>query len=283
MKEQKIFKQDEYVEVYQELNKPEVIYKKYLVDYNRYRDTEDLKEIRDKLMAMKRRKEWPEFLIKPQKVGRLNKYSLKVEYPFIEGYDLKQFTRKNNLDLKTCAKFIRNLEEKIYSEKDFVFPDIANPGNIIVNKKENSNEIDFKVIDVDGVQFDNYPSVNISALISPSFTDGLGLNKCEEDEKYNKQLDIRSIYAIFYYIMNGEDYFYPIILERKNLTEYEEILRMLNIPETSSLYEKTMLTLDETLPNKAIVDSLFELIDSGYEFETYCADSFGFHHRLIKK
>ena len=241
--QRQFFKKEPQIQVYRDMSNPETILKKYMIDYNFYRSTEDLFEIREKLMAIKHCKCWPDFIIKPSKINRLNKYSFIVEYPFVEGVTLDTFLKSNDIDLLTCARFIKSLEEKVMSATDFVFPDIA-------NKKENAR----------------------------------GMKKCLTiDSKYNKQLDIRSMYAIFYRIMNSDDFFYPVLAERSKISEYENILDSMNIPIGGTLYNQTFDTLDDNKPNKLISDSLFELVDDGYELETYNENCYGYQHRLIKK
>ena len=284
--QRKYFKNESQIQVYQDLENPDSIFKKYMVDYNTYFKTEDLKKVRQKLMAIKQSKNWPEFVIKPRKVYRLNKYSFLVEYPFIEGKTLYNYIKENDIDLLTCAKFIRSLEEKVMRAQDFVFPDIANNANIMI-KPNQEGDLQFSVIDPDDIQFGEYTSSYASALVCPiygSFKESFGIEKClDENNDYNKQLDIRGMYGLFYSMLNGEDYFYPILFERKNLKEYIETLRILNIPIGSSLYERSMGTVSNEKPNELISDALFELIDDGYEFKTYGYDKQGYKHNLVKK
>ena len=282
----RIFKQEDFINVYQTVDSPDIVYKEHMFVSNRIATIEELKEKRKKLLAMKNRKEWPEFLIRPNVVERFNKYSFTAGYPFVKGADLKTYLSLKDVDLHTCAKFIKKVEDNIYKEKDFVFPDLANRGNIIILQNENTDDIDFKLIDSDDVQFDGYGGTYISCLIYPCFFEDeliKGIKKCRDGDMYNKQLDIRSIYALLYCMLNGYDLFYPCFVERKSTNDYEKILNELNIPTNSSLYEKTMKTIDEKKPNEAIGDSLYELIECGYELETYDIDCFGYKHRLIKK
>lgn len=283
MKEVRYLKRDDIVDVFQTSERLGIVFKKYLVDGHFNKDAEDLRIIRNKLMAIKRRRKWPEFLIKPAEVGRLNKYSLTAEFPFVPGCDLKDYVKGNDIDLETSALFLDNLEKAIYAEEDFVFPDIANLGNIRVLPDSEGQFINFKVIDLEGIQFDEYSADAVSALTIPVMSEGHGVEKCRDGEKFNKQLDMRSMYALFYGLMNGEDWFYPPFMERANFSEYENVLKMLNVPENSKLYENSMNTLDESVPNEPISESLTELIEDGYSFETYGLNRHGYQHRLIKK
>ena len=162
----------------------------------------------------------------------------------------------------------------------FVFPDIANGGNIIVQKK--NGQITYRAIDSDDVAFDDYYCTGFSRKMSGELlADGkyaLGVNKCFDDNtrEYlypNKQLDIRSLYALLYLIMcnnskrlGNKDSFYPFT-RPKDEEEYQEFLDDLNIPQGSSLYQKTLTTLSDEEPNIPIEDSLLELAELGYEFD----------------
>lgn len=279
----KIYKDEYNVKVFQLEKEPDYIYKQYLLDYDVYDTIDALREKRKKMIAMKNRKEWPAFLIRPNEVGRLNKESFKVKFPYIDGMILRKLVATYDIDIVTCAKLIKKMEESIYAQKDIVFPDLANPGNVML-LLDNMEITSFKLIDADDVQFDCYVSNVQSSLLGSSFdiSQIRGIKKCKNGVLYNKQLDIRSMYALLYYIMNVEDYFYPIFIERNSITEYEKLLHTINIPENSALYEKTMNTLDENKPNEPIGDSLLELIDEGYSFESYFSAPNFKCHRLRK-
>lgn len=99
----------------------------------------------------------------------------------------------------------------------------------------------------------------------------LGVNKCFDDNtrEYlypNKQLDIRSIYALLYLIMDSKRNFYPYDSNEK-MRKYMYYLDRLNIPQGSDLYKKFLITLSEDEPSQIIGDSLYELIDDGYSFK----------------
>ena len=93
-----------------------------------------------------------------------------------------------------------------------------------------------------------------------------GLNKCIEAWIPNKQLDIRSIYALLYLIMDSKRNFYPHDSNEK-MQKYMYYLDRLNIPQGSDLYKKFLITLSEDEPSQIIGDSLYELIDDGYSFK----------------
>ena len=190
--------------------------------------------------------------------------SFKAYYPFISGFRLDEYLRSNNINLSTCANFISDLEEKIMQAEDFVFPDIATPSNtiIILPRKSNqckSDQLLFWVIDPDDIQFGQYGcqrtptrlGVVLSGKIPPR-----GVKKCFNDvifdgyskEVANKQLDLRSMYSIFYDMMNGEQHFYPQKYER-TMEEYHELLRSFNVPIGSPLYENSLATLSDDIPN----------------------------------
>lgn len=279
----KVYRYNNNICVYKTDDNPEMIYKDYMYVSDSYQTIDELKTQRKKLLSMKKREEWPGFLVRPTIVEKFNKDKFTVGYPFINGIPLLRFLRLNNIDIKTCANFIKNMEKSVINEEKFVFPDIANPGNIIVLSNKNDN-ISFKVVDPDDVQFDGYISNKVSSLVSPIFEPlSSGMNKCVSGNIYNKQLDLRSMYALLYFIFNGGDFFYPILRERKNLGQYEQVLKSFNIPENSSLYEKSMNTLDEKKINEPIGDSIFELIERGYEFEISDYSEYGYCHCLVKK
>ena len=279
-----ILKSSSSVEVYQNLDDFDVVYKKYCIDYDTYRTREELKTHRQKLMSIKKCSNWPDFVIKPKEVLKLNQRSFVVSFPFIDGTRLDDYLLVHNIDLLTCAKFISNLERDIMSQKDFVFPDIANCGNILI--LSNDNEMKYFIIDPDAIQFDGYKCTQAAALLSVYNFDGQlvhGLAKCFDDEyTANKQLDIRSIYSLFYLLLNGKDYFYPI-LDEKCMEDYIGLLTYYNIPKGSSLYKNSLSTLSDDEPSKLISDSLYELIDAGYDFEIYDKNYAGNQYRLTKK
>ena len=275
------FKQGDYVTVYRDLDNPSVVLKKYDVcDWK----IKEYQQQREKLIAMRRKKNWPNFVIRPIKVGKINVCSMVIKYPFIEGIELEKYLQDNDMDLLTCAKLLQKIEKNVMSLKDMVFLDLANTKNIMLLNKD--NDMDFFLIDSDDIQLKGYPSDSISGLVAPYWEDldnVMGMKKCLNGDYMTKELDIRSIYALFYAIMNGKQLFYPELFERENLNEYEKILHLLKIPENSTLYRRTMQTLMDDVPNELMGDALFELIDNGYSFETYDKNNWGYKHRLVRK
>lgn len=283
-KQIKFYKSERHVQVYTDLDYADSIFKKYLIDYDIHRSREELKEIRKKLMAIKHCQHWPEFVIKPKSISRLNAQSFTAEFPFIEGIVLDEYLLKHDMSLLTCAQFISSLEKSIMDEKNFIFPDIANVGNIMILPQQDG-KLHFRVIDPDGIQFDGYGYSQGAAAVGLLWDGSMarGLEKCfDERGNANKQLDIRSMYSLFYIIMNGEDCFYPIFSE-KAMDEYLGLLNSLNVPSGSSLYQSSLETLSDDEPNREISSSLFELIDAGYEFEIYNQNSLGNQYRLTRK
>ena len=277
-----VFKDESSMYVFQKQDELDNIYKRYLLDNSVFKSKEDLEVIRKKLLQMKKRKHWPSFLLRPNYVGRMNKYSFTTKLPYIEGQTLDQYIETHNLDLRTISMFIKRLEDDILSEKDFVFPDIATSANIMIRDMDN---LSYMIIDPDDVQFDSQTSRCISGLVKPLYCSDKqqiqGIDKCfKSDGTLNKQLDIRSMYALFYYMMDSWHYFYPVFCGRDKLSDYEEILVKSNIPENSSLYEKSMRTLDEVKDNQRIGDSLIELVEEGYELTPVIR---GQRRKLIKR
>ena len=269
----KVYKEEDYIVIYQKLLKPEFIYKKYRYDNDFFESFEELESMRERMIAIQNDDNWPKFTIKPTHISPLYEPSFYqrefiVEFPFIDGISLKDYLAINNLDFKTCIQFISSLEKRILNEKNKVFLDVANPNNIMLLPDEN----EYVLIDPDDIQFDKYPSNGCARLLGtrPIFSEtndfSCGIKKCLIDDKnVNKQMDIRSMYALFYYILHRE-YFYPSIFE-KDKNEYIEDLKKYNVPEGSLLYKNTMFTLSEDEENKPISDALYELLDMGYEFE----------------
>ena len=278
----KIFKNEGDVLVYLNPAYPGEICKKYNLEYTDKQSQKELHDRRIKSIDIKNDPNWPSFVIKPTNIGKMNKECFTVRYPFIEGDTITDYIKNNDVSLEECAILFKNLEEKLISAKDYVFTDIGNPNNIII---QDSN-FNFTVIDPDNILFKNYKDAAISNIVVPIFIDEsevYGLRKCKRYNKYTKQLELRSLYALFYYIINGYDRFYPFLFERDSLIEYGKVLSDLNIPESSELYRKSMQTLHRNKPNESIGDSIYELLREGYEFETYDKDYNGYKHILVKK
>lgn len=284
--ESRIFKDDECTTVYQLFDMPDSVFKKYHIDYDAFRDREDLEVMRNKLQAIKNCENWPEFVIKPKKIYPLYKTTFKAEFPFIEGETLAEYQINHQLSFKQCVDFICDLEKKILSHKKFVFPDIANTKNIIMLPQNEDEKPDFFLVDPDDIQFKNYRSVKSSSFIAPIFDkreDIRGLDKCLYiNNKYNKQIDIRSIYALFYIILNNTDWFYPLFVEMP-MKRYFGLLDEMGIPKGCQLYLKSILTLDNEEPNAPISEALLELVDDGYDFETIDKNNYGYSYRLVRK
>lgn len=284
--ESKIFKDDECTTVYQLFDMPDSVFKKYHIDYNTFRDREDLEAMRNKLQAIKNCENWPEFVIKPKKIYPLYKTTFKAEFPFIKGETLAEYQINHQLSFKQCVDFICDLEKKILSHKKFVFPDIANTNNIIIKPQDEDDKLGFVLIDPDDIQFNNYRSIKSSSYIAPVYSeleDTRGLQKClYKNYKFNKQLDIRSMYALFYLILNGKDLFYPLFVEMP-MRRYFDLLDNMGIPRCTQLYINSLMTLDDEEMNPPISDALLELVDDGYEFEVYDKDSYGYSYRIVRK
>lgn len=278
----KILKNTDEVFVYLNPAYPGEICKKYNLVKTDKISKKELYDRRIKSIDIKNDDNWPEFIIKPTNVGKMNKECFTVRYPFIAGDTITDYIKNNDISLEECAILLKKIEEKLASAEDYIVTDIGNPNNIII---QDSN-LDFKIIDPDNILFKNYKDAAISNVVAPSFADEssvYGLRKCRRYSKYTKQLELRSMYALLYFMMNGYDSFYPCMFERKGLEEYMEILSNLNIPESSELYRKSMQTLYRNKPNETIGNSLFELLKEGYEFETYDEDNNGYKHILVKK
>ena len=142
---------------------------------------------------------------------------------------------KNEINIQTCAKFIKSIEDKTLSAEDYKFT------------REGSAFISSALYIHDG-----HPA---------------GMTKCFVDTIYpTKQLDIRSIYALLYLIMDLDERFYPAHYI-KNSEDYKAFLKKLNIPIGCDLYKYSLESLSDDIPNHPIGDSIFELADIGYEFE----------------
>lgn len=252
---------------------PDKIIKEYIAKDKSKDELEELVNFRNKMIVEKNRPDWPAFFIRPEKVSQIKGTSFKTLQQFVEGEILYDYIRNNGIDIRTCARLISNIEKDVMAAEKFVFPDIANGGNIIIQKK--NGEIAYRAIDSDDVAFDDYYCTCFSSKMSGELLANgkyaLGVNKCFEDKKGeylypNKQLDIRSIYALLYLIMDSKRNFYPYDTNEK-MRKYRYYLDRLNIPQGSDLYRKFLITLSEDEPNQIIGDSLYELIDDGYSFE----------------
>ena len=252
---------------------PGKIIKEYIAKDKSKDELEDLVNFRNKMIVEKNHPDWPAFFIRPEKVSQIKGTRFKTLQQFVEGEILYDYIRNNGIDIRTCARLIRNIEKDVMAAEKFVFPDIANGGNIIIQKK--NGEIAYRAIDSDDVTFDDYYCTGFSSKMSGELLANgkyaLGVNKCFEDNEGeylypNKQLDIRSIYALLYLIMDSKRNFYPYDRNEK-MQKYMCYLDRLNIPQGSDLYRKFLITLSEDEPNQIIGDSLYELIDDGYSFE----------------
>lgn len=277
-----ILKNTDEVFVYLNPAYPGEICKKHNLVRTDKQSRKELQDRRNKCIDIKNDSNWPSFVIKPTNVGKMNKECFTVRYPFIEGDTIANYIKNNDISLEECAIFIKKLEEQLASANDYVFTDIGNPNNIIIQ----DFSFNFTVIDPDNILFKDYRDAAISSVVSPAFVRDIsvyGLRKCRRYKKYTKQLELRSMYALLYFMMNGYDRFYPPFIERSGFSEYIDILSNLNIPESSDLFRKSMQTLYMNKPNEPIGDSLFELLKNGYEFETYDKDNSGYKHVLVKK
>lgn len=279
-REKEIFKETKVVEVYRYLDQHDKIYKKYKIcnEINHYRDKYDLKKIRNKESTILKDPNWPKFQKKPNFVSPIYKGEhFTVEYPFVEGVTLGQYLSENEINILTCTNFIKDIEVNVLAYENYIFPDIAKYDNIIISPSHEPMQ-KYYCIDSYSVLFGKYRRLKEGSMfigLKMYFFDGYaaGLQKCIEAGIPNKQLDIRSLYALLYLIMcnnskrlANKDSFYPFI-SPKDMEEYTKFLDDLRIPRDSSLYKKTMITLSDEEPNIPIENSLLELADLGYQFE----------------
>lgn len=280
------YKNTPYLKVYRLSSKPSSIFKEYFADENIYYSKESLIYIRNKFRAMKESPKIEDFITKPINIHELDSKSIKVEFPFIEGELMDNYFAKNIIDLKTCTRFFSLLDDRIMSAEDLVFLDLASGKNIILLPKED-NELDFKIIDPDDIQFGNFYSKGMSRLLGwyrKRYNEkAMGMTKCKINSNfYNKNLDIRSIYALFYYVTNRKQPFYPWGFEQ-DLVKYMEYLNNLNIPNSSMLFQNSIKTLIDGCESIGIKDSLWELVDAGYELKTNKDKGFGISYTLEKE
>ena len=252
---------------------PGKIIKEYIAKDKSKDELEELVNFRNKMIVEKNCPDWPDFFIRPEKVSQIKGTRFKTLLQLAKGEEIYSFINNHKIDIRTCAHFIRSIETDIMSAENFFFPDIANGGNIIVYQQE--GQIMYRAIDSDDVVFDDYYCMKYAPMISGKLLArqkyALGVNKCFEDDKGeylypNKQLDIRSIYALLYLMINCKDNFYPYY-SNGDIQKYKRKLERLNIPQGSDLYKKFLITLSEDEPNQIIGDSLYELIDDGYSFK----------------
>ena len=260
--------------VYIDSENPTYVNKVYRVSRGS-QSLEQLKELREKLIALKSYSNLPDFQIRPLEISDIKNDFFKITLPYIKGITLDKAVINPNysIDLSNVALFISDLEKGIMSSSETVFPDIANGGNILITDGlQNNNIWSFMILDPDDIQFANYKSNCCSRLVIPEDSDkdycaALGLSKCFTANKkgvvtFNKNLDVRSLFALIFYFFDSKKAFYYSASD--SLSEYEQKLRIFGIPENSSLYEKAILTLTSSRPSNTIDDSIFELANEGY-------------------
>ncbi len=286
-----VYKKSSGIILYKDLEQPTAIFKEYYVDGERHESTAELRIMRKKLISIKNCLYWPEFIIKPKIVSKINKQSFLAKFPFIDGQTLEQYLLENNMDLVTCANLISSIEKYIMKENRFVFPDIANSGNIMIMPSEDE-KLHFHIIDPDDVLFENHELdryANSLGLFLNNGDWGIGVKKCFnqiDSGIANKQLDIRSMYALFYMMLNANTknnmgLFYPYNCE-ESIEMCHYLLSQIQIPDGSLLYKNYIKTLEETEPNQPITSALNELIEENYYFEKYGQNQYGSQYRLAK-
>lgn len=275
-------------DVYQYADQPNLVFKKYKLDYETFNSQEELKERHDRLMQIKHRKNWPDFVLKPKQVFKLYKTTFTASFPYVEGISLEKYIKTHKIDLKFCGELIKKLESMILPLKDFVFPDIATTGNIII-RNDDINQLDLFIIDPDNIQFGNLKCDFLSIILGEYlFSDerALGLKKCFKrggSNYANKQLDIRSMYALFYCLFNADDYFYPIFVNKDMMKYISNLQNMFKVPAASSLYLNSLRTLSDDEKNIPIADSILELVDDGYDFKAIGKDKNGYRYEIQRK
>lgn len=258
--------------VYIDPKYPGKIIKEYQAEKKSQQSLAELSFFREKIIAEEKCQDWPYFLIQPEKVSEVKDYKFKTILEYIEGENLYNYIKNNGLNIITCAYLLSSIEQDVKAAERFVIPDIANYGNVIISRQ--NGILTYKIIDSDDIVFDDYYCTVASKKISGEIIFygeyAHGIKKCFNDNTNmylypNKQLDIRSMYALLYMMMDYYGSFFPRYSNRdKQSCIY--FLKELNIPQDSELYKKFLITLSEEEPNQWIGDSLYELIDDGYEF-----------------
>ncbi len=257
--------------VYIDPKYPGKIIKEYQAEKKSQQSLAELSFFREKIIVEEKCQDWPYFLIQPKKVSEVKDYKFKTILEYIEGENLYNYIKNNGLNIITCAYLLSSIEQDVMAAERFVIPDIANYGNVIISRQ--NGILTYKIIDSDDIVFDDYYCTAASNMISGEIiTKGEyahGIKKCFNDNTNmylypNKQLDIRSMYALLYMMLNCYGSFYPMYSngDKQNCIYF---LNELNIPQGSELYKKLLITLSEEEPNQWIGDSLYELIDDGYE------------------
>ena len=82
--------------------------------------------------------------------------------------------------------------------------------------------------------------------------------------------------------MNRKQPFYPWGFEQ-DLVKYMEYLNNLNIPNSNMLFQNSIKTLIDDCESIGIKDSLWELVDAGYELKPNKDKGFGKSYTLEKQ
>ena len=280
----KILKENNFCQVYFDPRDPGHIVKQYRSGFMGY-NIEELCELRKKLLAIKEVKGLPDFQIRPIEVSELYKPSDEVltrksfyaVLPLVNGISLDKYLKIKGweLELETIGFFILDLEKKVMSAPEFVFPDLAKGDNIFITSKLDSGILEYKVIDPDDIQFSTFSSEHYAPNVVPQdanfiYQRVMGLKKCYNIDSqgrivFNKSFDCRSMYALFYYIINREVPFYNSVNDTSD--DYEKRLLGLGVPTNSTLFEKTMKTVSDSAINESIGESVLELAEDGYHLK----------------
>ena len=118
--------------------------------------------------------------------------------PYFKGRCLREYSKRNFLDLVTITDIYKKIERIIKCSDNIVFPDLLTAGNILINDNH-----DIKFIDFDGFQIDYFTS--------PFFPIYLGQKEKYDGTKYKngdyftKQLDIKSLVYLYIWMLFGVD------------------------------------------------------------------------------
>lgn len=193
--------------------------------------------------------------------------------PFIDGLPILDYVN-DNMSLNELTDLYFKVEDVVRRNPDIVFPDLLSYGNIMVD-----NSHDVKFIDFDGLQVMNYDT--------PVLSSGLGNRdiydhtKYKSDSFYTKQLDIKSLFYLYFSIVFAypmEDFdCYMSVSSRK---EYlSKLFKFLGIDDYE-LFDK-VCKLYSSDDNEYLGDTAYKICEL-YDLDVI-NDGHSYIKRLVRK
>ena len=190
-----------------------------------------------------------------QEFGDISIRAKGIDYgTFLESLNIEECT-----DLNLFATLYSKLESIIRTSSNIVFPDICSYDNIFIS----NIGCNIELIDYEGFQVDNYPSLSFSTglgdrqllMKSKKYTVEQGVTG--KAPLYTKELDIRSlIYFYFRSVFN---------IDLRYDRDIEVIARSINLNNPDIMY-KVWALFEEDVPNEWLDDDVFK-IATDYKLE----------------